>query len=41
VDWYRLRGIEARNRIPQLQQVILSANFEALVQQFSAYRERK
>ena len=34
VDWHRLRGVEARHRIPQLQQVILSADFDALMGQF-------
>jgi len=34
VDWHRLRGVEVRHRIPQLQQVILSNDFNALVQQF-------
>lgn len=34
VDWHRLRGIEAKHRIPQLQQVILTNDFPALLQQF-------
>jgi len=34
VDWHRLRGVEAKHRIPQLQQVILANDFGALVNQF-------
>ena len=38
MDWHRLRGSDARHRIPELQQVILSPQFsyEALLDVFMA-----
>lgn len=41
VDWCRLQGQDVKKKIPRLQEVIMSGDFEAIVKMFPAALTRK
>jgi len=36
VDWNKLQGVDAKSKIPKLQQVILNGSFEDIIKAFLA-----
>ena len=35
VDWHKLKGIDTKNRVPEIQQAIMSNNLETLLEVFN------